>query len=149
MVCWCTGVQPPGGIFSCGNAFIFWRTAHLITIMWLKICQLPQLSRGKRQRWNCHSYFIELGSSVVLEQTQTLAVQPPVMSLALGNSKKNNVSRRNSQSELFLLLFFFFVVNLVSATTVESISGSRVSPGCPCWCNVPSSPPSPQWSSAS
>lgn len=47
-----------------------------VCLMWMATYYFPRT-------WQFSAYFVELGSGVVLEKTQTLAFQPPVMSLPL------------------------------------------------------------------
>lgn len=127
----------------------------------------------------CFAYFVELGSGVVLEETQTLAVQPPVMSLPL--LKGENEHRVSPNGRTHMTYQYYSTSKFVSwgkyllcwiqhmwtalekefspayrLSTAHFRLGSSVGllglsllPGCPCSYNEPSSPPSPQWNSAS
>lgn len=99
------------------------------------------------------AYFVELGTCVVLEQTQAFAVQPPVMSLPLFKVGKCFLLVPNHKTQSQFVRIVFVRKQILNKGGKKGfgldIFQHAVLPGCPCLCNEPSSLPSPPWSSAS
>lgn len=115
-----------------------------------------QRARGRsvgRSDGRSRAYFVELGTCVVLEQTQAFAVQPPVMSLPLFKVGKRFLLVPNHKTHSQFVRIVFVRKQILNKGGKQGfgldIFQHAVLPGCPCWCNEPSSLPSPPWSSAS